>query len=234
MINIQATIKWKGYDPSELKLQSNKRICCSCDQCGRVRWVPMYAYRNLCHKCKMKSNETRKNLSESHSGKLAPMYNKHHNEETKIKMSKSQIGKTRKTIGNKNGMFNKYHTKETRQKMSDNHTDISGINNPMWKGGISGGKYCYKFNTSLKIKIRNQYNNCDYISGIHKSICNNNRNLDVHHVNYDKQQGCDGKKWKLVPLSKVNHNRTNINREFWNKLFKYSLEYDKTYYGDVI
>lgn len=42
-----------------------------------------------------------------------------------------------------------------------------GSNHPMWQGGISNQKYCHKFNTRLKIKIRDKYDNCDYISGIH-------------------------------------------------------------------
>jgi hypothetical protein len=105
-----------------------------------------------------------------------------------------------------------------------------GENHPGWKGGISNQKYCVKFNNQLKIKIRDKYNNCDYISGIHKDICNPDRELSVHHVNYNKQCGCDGTKCKLIPLCGSNHLRTNTNRLFWNRLFIYSLEYDKTYY----
>ena len=112
----------------------------------------------------------------------------------------------------------------------------TGKNSPSWKGGLSFKPYCIKFNESLKIQIREQYNNCDYISGLHKDIYNiiNNkvRNLDVHHIDYDKEQGCNDKKFKLIPLSKSNHGKTNKNRSFWNQLFIYSLEYDKKYYSD--
>ena len=107
-----------------------------------------------------------------------------------------------------------------------------GENHPMWRGGISNQKYCYKFNNLLKIKIRDKYNNCDYISGIHKDICSPIRKLSVHHVNYDKQCGCNESKCKLIPLCASNHIKTNTNRSFWNRLFIYSLEIDKWYYGD--
>jgi len=109
---------------------------------------------------------------------------------------------------------------------------ISGEKGPNWKGGISYGKYCPKFNEEIKKEIREKYNNCDYISGLHKDICNNGQNLDVHHINYDKEQGCNERKWQLISLSRSNHAKTNYNREFWNKLFIYALEYDKEYYNE--
>lgn len=60
--------------------------------------------------------------------------------------------------------------------------------------------------------------------------CGKERELAVHHVNYDKACGCNGVKCKLIPLSHSNHAKTNNNRPFWNKLFIYALEIDKYYY----
>ena len=54
MILRNATIKYKGYDPDDLKPKSQKRICCSCDRCGRVRWLMMQNYKDLCYNCSMK------------------------------------------------------------------------------------------------------------------------------------------------------------------------------------
>ena len=47
----KATIRYKGYDPNDLKDKSNKRICVSCDRCGRVRYVAKGSYRDLCYNC---------------------------------------------------------------------------------------------------------------------------------------------------------------------------------------
>jgi len=121
------------------------------------------------------------------------------------------------------------YSKERNKKISEK---MSGKNHPNWKGGISYGKYCPKFNNKIKKEIREKYNNCDYISGLHKNICNNGYNLDVHHIDYDKEQGCNERKWQLISLSRSNHAKTNYNREFWNKLFIYALEYDKEYYNE--
>ena len=61
MILRNATIKYKGYDPYTLSKGSNKRICVSCDQCGKVRWLPYYAYRDICSLCSHNSKNINKN-----------------------------------------------------------------------------------------------------------------------------------------------------------------------------
>ena len=214
MILRNATIQYKGYDPDLLKSQSNKRICCSCDICGKVRYKPKQSYKDLCHNCKMKSQETRKQMSESAKIKILT-------DDHRFNISKN----------NGQGMLGKHHLEKSKIKSS---CTKQNINIKDFNGFISEQKYCSKFNESLKQSIRDKYNNCDYISGIHKDICSPIRNLSVHHVNYDKQCGCDGNKCKLIPLSNSNHVKTNTNRVFWNKLFKYSLEYDKEYYKEMI
>lgn len=120
---------------------------------------------------------------------------------------------------------------ETRIAMSASRQGISVEN---WIGFVSFGEYCPKFNEKLKRQIRDQYNNCDYMSGLPVTICNNDRNLDVHHIDYNKQQGCNDHEWRLIPLSRSNHVKTNVNRSFWNRLFTYSLQYDETYYEDEL
>lgn len=122
-------------------------------------------------------------------------------------------------------------SKEYKIKLSCSHqrTNIEDFG-----GFLIEQKYCIKFNEKLRKQIRLKYNNCDYISGLHKDICNNGINLSVHHVNYDKQCGCNGNKCKLIPLSNSNHSKTNGNRFFWNKLFIYSLEIDEWYYKTTL
>lgn len=84
----------------------------------------------------------------------------------------------------------------------------SGSGNPRWMGGKSFEPYCPKFNEALKEKIRNQYNR----------VCQkcyepeNGRKLDVHHINFDKQSGCFGKPWNLIPLHHSCHTWTTNHR----------------------
>lgn len=79
--------------------------------------------------------------------------------------------------------------------------------------------------------------NCDNISGLPDYICNTLNGkvwkLDIHHVDYDKQQGCNDIKWLLIPLSRSNHMKIQGElKSFWYRLFIYSLEYDKKYYKE--
>lgn len=51
MINREATIRWKGYDPNDLKSKSGKRVWDNCNRCGRGRWVAMQYSDRLCKHC---------------------------------------------------------------------------------------------------------------------------------------------------------------------------------------
>jgi hypothetical protein len=229
-------INYPNYKPKIIKI---------CEICGNEFKVTL-AFKNqrFCSReCQGKwqsINRINKNSSAWKGGKVISVC-KQCNKEFKIIKQRKNTAKfcskkchnkwmSINQIGEDNPFYNHEHTDETKNKISGcNKGKLLGENNPMWQGGISYLPYCEKFTLKLKQLIRDRYDNCDYISGIHKDICNKGINLDVHHVDYNKQQGCDSD-WKLIPLSKSNHVRTNSNRPFWNKLFKYSLEIDKIYY----
>jgi len=115
-----------------------------------------------------------------------------------------------------------HHSKETKQKMRDNHVDFSGENHPMygihkfaesasnWQGGKSFEPYCPKFNEKKKEEVREEYNRKCYICNIDEknNITKTNKpwKLAVHHIDDDKEQGCNDKPWKLVPLCLHCHN----------------------------
>ena len=131
-------------------------------------------------------------------------------------------------------------TDETKLKMAKTWEGrYVGKDNPNWQGGISFEPYCQEFNYKLKEQIRNQYNNCDYFSGLPDYICNLVRKgqvekLCIHHIDRNKMQGCDGVEWNLIPLSRVNHAKVHGNQQFWERLICYALEYDETYYDEEI
>ena len=95
------------------------------------------------------SEETRKKISESNKGKHAgennPMYNKHPSEETRKKLSEARKGE-------KHPMYNKHHSEETRKKMREaKKGKYTGENNPNAKKVLCNGqifttaKECAKF-----------------------------------------------------------------------------------------
>ena len=215
MIDEEKTFAEKGYYSTDLKLHSNKPVWALCEgedcqrEGGRGRWVKFQQYSKLCISCAHKTEEYRRKRRE-----IAKRENL--SDET-----------MRKRI-----YAAKNLSKDVLQRRSDTQKRKTGENSPNWQGGISFGKYCPKFNKETKQNIRDMYDNCDYISGISYTLCNNNIMLDVHHVDYNKLQGCDDHKWRLIPLSKRNHTRTNSNRSFWNRIFTYSLQHDEKYYKE--
>jgi hypothetical protein len=98
---------------------------------------------------------------------------------------------------------------------------VSGEKNPRWRGGLSYGKYCHRFNEDLKEEIRDKFNRQCYICGVSET----KPRLHVHHIDYNKVQGCKGMKWSLLPLCQSCHAKTNNNRWYWfNRLINYWVE----------
>ena len=105
---------------------------------------------------------------------------------------------------------------ETKRLMSENHADLSGENSPNWKGGISYGKYCPKFNERFKDSVREKFGRECFLCD--KDEEENKRKLDVHHVSYDKECMCNGAECEFVPLCRKCHGMTNHNREMWRRM----------------
>ncbi len=84
--------------------------------------------------------------------------------------------------------------------------DMSGENNPSWKGGISFEPYGIEFNDELKNKIRNRDNFICQTCGKKQ----NGRAHDVHHIDYNKKNNDPS---NLITLCHSCHMKTNSNRE---------------------
>lgn len=95
MIHIEATIKYKGYDPRDLSRGSGKRVCFVCDECGRVRWGMFKAYRVLCNTCSKRTDGSRSKRSVAMKGRFCgsdnPFYGMHHSKESLEKMRVSHL-----------------------------------------------------------------------------------------------------------------------------------------------
>jgi len=144
------------------------------------------------------SEESKKKMSESHKGKKHPMYGKHHSEDAKKKISEGNKGK--------------YISEETRRKISNANI---GENHPNWMGGLSFKPYSPKFNTSLKRQIRKRDNyTCQKCGIIEDDL---KKNLDVHHIDYNKNS-CN--KENLISLCTSCNVLVNCNREYWTKFFQ--------------
>ena len=153
----------------------------------------------------------------SHIGKKASL-------ETKEKNRLSHIGKKlspeqRAKIGAAHrGMKRTQQTKDNISKALAGNPKLLGPNASGWRGGVSKQKYCTKFNVRTKRKTRERFNRTCLICGTPE----NGRHLAVHHIDYNKMQGCKGKGWLLVALCDSCHGKTCHDRWHWfNLLINY-------------
>lgn len=157
----------------------------SCSEAKKLSW----------EKGAYNSEEYRQKISEANKGRKA--WNKGktriYSKESLQRMSISQ----RKWIEeNGNAFQGMKHSDETKMKIAKSVG--SGPDHPTWKGGISFEPYCPKFNFDLKERIRNRDGRKCVLCG--KSEIFMGERASTHHIDGDKMQGCDGKKWLLVSL----------------------------------
>lgn len=88
-----------------------------------------------------------------------------------------------------------------------------------WRGGVSFGKYCPKFNFKFKERVRAFFGytcqKCGYVWQPGE------RRLAVHHVNYRKDSCCnENVKPLFVPVCPGRcHSETGYNRDYWEVFF---------------
>lgn len=87
--------------------------------------------------------------------------------------------------------------------------NMRGENHPFWKGGHFVF-YPPEFNQYLKSKIRKRDNHTC-------AVCGEPNSVDVHHIDYDKQNSAPE---NLITLCSSCHSKTNANREYWQALFE--------------
>ena len=188
-------IFWCDYCNREVeKTRSNGLKAKSCG-CKRVELMSksLTGYKH--------TKETRQRMREKGKLRKPPMRGKKQSEEAKQKRRETSIGEN-------NPFYGKKHTKETRQLMKEKHANFNGKNNPNWQNGISFEPYSPEFNKEIKqiILKRDNYTcqnpNCEHLS----------KKLDIHHIDYDKQ---NNNTENLITLCAKCHTKTNFNRDFY-------------------
>jgi 5-methylcytosine-specific restriction endonuclease McrA len=109
-------------------------------------------------------------------------------------------------------LIGRHHTEETRKKMS---LAAKGPLNHNWRNGARQEPYCFKFNFSLKESIRDEFDRKCVLCG---GVSEGGRRLDIHHIDYNKMQGCGHNRWNLVPLCNKCHGKMVNDRWYWFNL----------------
>lgn len=131
-------------------------------------------------------------------------------EEHKQNISKARKNNT-KVI---NSLLGHKCSEETKRKISEAQKGEKNIN---WKGGISYQPYPNDWNSSLRDSIRQRDLYMCQECGVHQDELDGRfRKLDVHHIDYDKNNLNPN---NLITLCKSCHSKTNNNREYWKEYF---------------
>ena len=242
MIDESRTLEIYGYTSDELKPHSQKRVIAVCEECGKYRDVTFQQYFDLCHLCAMCTDKRRKALSDALSGHLVSDETRrklseantghHHTESSRRKLSEAHTGKrqteeTRKKMsiarsGKQNSFYGKYHSEETRQRIS---AVQQGVSYDEWESFACKSPYCPRFNISCKESNREKYGRRCFICGLPEpeniTSTGKHRKLSVHHADMQKSQGCDGVKWKLVPVCLKCHHP--LHTKLWKARIIYLL-----------
>lgn len=126
----------------------------------------------------------------------------------------------------------KYHFCSRKCRIEWTKNAFKAEKNPNWQGGKSFEPYCVKFNEELKEKVREKYGRRCFLCS--KTEAKNGRKLSVHHIDYDKDAGCNGKKWLLVPLCISCHSKTNSNRDYWESIIRAKMRKRKLSHSQTI
>jgi hypothetical protein len=145
------------------------------------------------------SDETRKKLSIIRKGRKMPPFSDEH----KRKISEARKGR-KFSKRPKQSEFMKYHNPMY-------YVDMTGENNPNWKGGISKLAYCSGW-VHLSREMREYNNKCQ------NPKCENiSFRLTTHHIDYNKEN-CHPS--NLIVLCHICNAKANGNREWHKKFYK--------------
>lgn len=128
-----------------------------------------------------------------------------------------------KIRSNSEAQKGKKMSQENRERIS---ASLQGISYDEWESFALEQKYCPLFDEKCRESNRNKYGRICFLTGLSedKNITKSGklRKLSVHHYDMDKQQGCDGKKWKLVPLCMEYHAKAHT--KLWEARIEWLLK----------
>lgn len=220
----------------DVNLHDYHDLCQPCSRRGTYHSDETRKKMSKAHTGWKHSEETKKKISKAHIGKCFSEEHKkniskvnigrRHTEEAKKKMSEAHIGQ--------------YVSEETKQKLSKAQQGMvwpeerrrkqsaqrQNIPYEEWESYARESPYCPRFNEVCRESNREKYGRRCFICGRHESenITSTDRHikLSVHHADMQKDQGCNGIRWKLVPVCMMCH--IPLHDESWKSRIEYLLK----------
>ena len=228
-IDYEATLQRFGYHAGELSASSPKNVIAVCVECGSRRVVSKSAYRDKCPDCafaqrsyprdyNMYSIDDAETFAKFgyHSSTLSPKSCQ------KVVAVCVECGRHR--IVQKQGWTATCQqcssvSYENRRKRSANS---QGISYDEWESFATDSPYCPKFNDACRESNRDKYGRACFLCRKTEAE-SGDRRLSVHHVDMNKDQGCNGHTWKLVPLCRSCHAKAHS--DTWKSRIEYLLHH---------
>lgn len=174
--------------------------------------------RTASHIESMRASRLGKHLTTEHKQKISvACQGIYPSDESRRKMSIGSLGKNKGKASWNTGLIKETDERVARislAKIGENNPMFGrvGENHPNWQGGISENGYPFEFDEELKERIRGCDNHTCQLCGVPQAECI--RKLDVHHIDYDKENLADE---NLITLCSSCNLKVNFNREYWTK-----------------
>lgn len=157
-----------------------------------------------------------------HNGKgdLNPWKGHKHTNEAIEKNRQKHLGENNANFGKRGPgvtFSGGHHTEDAKKCIGD---ASRGEKNCNWHGGISQDEYPCVFNNKLRTSIRERDGNVCQLCG--RTREDNYRELDVHHIDYIKEN-C--KQENLITLCAACNSRVNGNRSYWTHFFQDKIRF---------
>lgn len=179
-----------------------------------------------------------------HSNKIREIISKHNKGKILTKKHKKNISKGRKNI--KFSKLHRFHLSKAKKGHRVSEETKNKISNTMIKKGINKGKnnssygkygkkafhyihgkskepYSMEFNDKLKTNIRDRDNHICQLCNISEKKYREKyyRNLDIHHIDYDKQ---NNEKTNLITLCNSCNIKANFDVDYWYSYYLYKIK----------
>ena len=202
----EETYRGFGYHSSDWTPRSHKKIVIACDECGKARTVEKRQHRSLCFSCAMEKR------SGENNHRWKPKV------ECRCEICGGKFKVNPSVILKGHGRFDSTNCANIWK--SEN---TRGENSVHWKGGSSFEPYCQKFNNEFREYIRDKFGRICFLCS--KTEEENGQRLSIHHVNGNKNCGCDeDATCQFVPLCLCCHSKIRSKKVDWEAKIRVKMQ----------
>lgn len=219
-----------------IRMQSYRELCVSCVQIGTT-WSPESRQKHAAAYERMSPEKKDRMCGKGLPGhqwvpgqidkfRLSTV-GKKRSEEARLNTSNAQKKRfTNQSERDKARLGTIKFFEENPEARSRASAKTLGIPYEEWDGFVEEHEYCHRFNEPCRESNRDKYGSdcfiCEKPESKNMLSSGKNIKLSVHHIDMNKQQGCDDHDWNLIPLCASCHAR--VHNKPWQARIEYMLQ----------